>query len=103
LTQYQLIPYKRSTELIEDLFNHHLSQESLVTFDKDCYEKLEVIENNIRNAITSSSGAVYFDETGVYIDKKRNWLHVAPDETFTNTNQKRSRCKLECRNCVIAV
>jgi hypothetical protein len=47
LIQDQLLPYKRSTKLIEDLFNHQLSQGSLTTFNKYCYEKLEVIENNI--------------------------------------------------------
>lgn len=47
LTQDQLLPYKRSTKLIEDLFNHHLSRGSLTTFNKYCYEKLKVIENNI--------------------------------------------------------
>ena len=44
LTQYQLIPYKRSAELIEDLFNHHLSQESLVTFNQNCHDKLQQIQ-----------------------------------------------------------
>lgn len=83
LTQYQLIPYKRSSELIEDLFNHHLSQESIVTFNQDCHDKLEPITSNIRNSITASTGAVHFDETGMYVDKKRQWLHVASNENLT--------------------
>lgn len=83
LTQYQLIPYKRSAELIEDLFNHHLSQGSIVTFNQSCHDELEAITNNIRNSITSSTGAVHFDETGMYIDKKRQWLHVASNQNLT--------------------
>ncbi|SHH23547.1 Transposase [Clostridium grantii DSM 8605] len=77
LTQYQLIPYKRSAELIKDLFNHHISQGSIVTFNENCYKRLAPIENNIRNTITSSEGAVHFDETGLQINKKLHWLHVA--------------------------
>lgn len=83
LTQYQLIPYKRSAELIEDLFNHHISQGSLVTFNQNCHDKLEPIEDNIKNSIISSVGAIHFDETGIYVEKKRKWLHVSSNENFT--------------------
>ncbi len=93
LTQYQLIPYKRGTELIEDLFNHHLSQGSMVTFNQGCHDNLEAITNKIRNSLTSSKGAVHFDETGMYVDKKRQWLHVASNEhlTYYECHQKRGK------------
>lgn len=93
LTQYQLIPYKRTTELIEDLFNHHLSQGSMVTFNQSCHDNLESITNKIRNSLTSYKGAVHFDETGIYIDKKRQWLHVASNEnlTYYECHEKRGK------------
>lgn len=93
LTQYQLIPYKRGTELIEDLFNHHLSQGSMVTFNQNCHDNLEGITNKIRNSLTSSTGAVHFDETGMYVDKKRQWIHIASNEnlTYYECHQKRGK------------
>lgn len=93
LTQYQLIPYKRSAGLIEDLFNHHLSQGSIVTFNENCHEKLQSIEDNIKNSIISSTGAVHFDETGMYVEKKRKWLHVASNEnlTYYECHEKRGK------------
>ena len=93
LTQYQLIPYKRSAELIEDLFNHHLSQGSIVTFNQSCHDNLEAITNKIRNSLTSFTGAVHFDETGIYINKKRQWLHVASNEnlTYYECHEKRGK------------
>lgn len=93
LTQYQLIPYKRSAELIEDLFNHHISQGSIVTFNENCYKRLAPIENNIRNTITSSEGTVHFDETGLQINKKLHWLHVASNENFTYYEAHKKRGK----------
>ncbi len=93
LTQYQLIPYKRSAELIKDLFNHHLSQGSIVAFNKSCHERLESIEQNIKNAITSSQGAVHFDETGIRIDKKLHWLHVSSNENLTYYEAHKKRGK----------
>jgi transposase len=93
LTHYQLIPYKRSAELIKDLFNHNLSQGSIVSFNQNCHKRLAPIEDSIRNNITSSLGAVHFDETGIYIDKKRKWLHVASNErlTYYEAHEKRGK------------
>lgn len=94
LTQYQLIPYKRSAELIADLFNIKLSQGSIVTFNEKCHERLEPVENNIKDCIANSIKAVHFDETGVYIDKKLKWLHVASNEEYTYYKAHEKRGKI---------
>lgn len=83
LTQYQLIPYKRGTELINDMFGIKLSQGTMVNFNKRCHDDLKPIEDNIKASITNHTGAVHFDETGIYIDKKRQWLHVASNDKYT--------------------
>jgi transposase len=44
LNQYQLIPFKRGTDLISDMFNINLSQGTMVNFNNNCYEKLEPVE-----------------------------------------------------------
>lgn len=71
LTQYQLIPYKRGSELISDMFDIDLSQGTMVNFNDYCHENLKTVEDNIRNSIINSQRAVHFDETGISIDKKR--------------------------------
>lgn len=93
LTQYQLIPFKRGTELISDMFNIKLSQGTMVNFNNTCHEKLKSIEENIKSAITNSQGAVHYDETGIYIDKKRQWLHVASNNKYTyyEAHEKRGK------------
>lgn len=94
LTQYQLIPYKRSAELIEDLFNIKLSQGSIVTFNEKCHERLESVENSIKDCLANSTKAAHFDQTGVYIDKKRKWLHVASNEEYTYYKSHGKRDKI---------
>ena len=93
LNQYQLIPFKRGTELISDMFNISLSQGTMVNFNNNCHEKLEPVEENIKNVITSCQGAVHYDETGIYIDKKRQWLHVASNDKYTyyEAHEKRGK------------
>lgn len=83
LTNYQLIPYKRGSELIKDIFNINLTQGSMVNFNKKCHKKLELIENDIKCAISGHTGAVHFDETGIYVEKRRDWLHVASTDKLT--------------------
>ena len=83
LTQYQLIPYKRGSELIADMFGISLSQGTMVNFNDNCHEALKFIEDNIKSFIKNYHGAVHFDETGIYIDKKRQWLHVASTDNYT--------------------
>lgn len=93
LSNYQLIPYKRASELIGDLFNIHLSQGTIVNFNKACHKKLEFIENDIKNAISNYDNAVHFDETGIYVEKKRKWLHVASTDklTYYEIHEKRGK------------
>ena len=93
LTQYQLIPYKRGSELIFDMFGINLSQGTMVNFNDYCHENLKGVENNIKNSIINSQGAVHFDETGISIDKKLQWLHVASNDRYTyyEAHQKRGK------------
>ncbi|OOM11957.1 IS66 family transposase [Clostridium saccharobutylicum] len=109
LTQYQLIPYKGCNELIEDLFGIGLSQGTIVNLNNKCHEELETIEANIKDSITNNLDAVHFDETGIYIDKKRQWLHVASNDNsillhscFFNINyfiyKFHSLCKMRNHN-----
>ena len=83
LNQYQFIPYDRQEECFENLFNHHISKGTLASINKTCYNSLESIENNIKEVLKNDDGAVHFDETGVFIDKKLNWLHVTSNDQFT--------------------
>jgi transposase len=82
LSQYQLLPYERTSELFADLFDHQLSQATLVNTNHACYEILEPVEEKIKQQVIDSP-VVCFDETGMGINGKREWLHVASTETLT--------------------
>jgi len=82
LSQYQLLPYERMSDLFSDLFNHQLSQATLINANKRCYEILEPVQEKIKEEIIASP-VVHFDETGLHIKGKREWLHVASTKTFT--------------------
>ena len=82
LNQYQLLPYERIRELFLDLFGTGLSAGTIVNANRTCYGALKPVEEMIKDKITAS-GVVHFDETGLYTEQKRWWLHVASTDALT--------------------
>ncbi|MCP4945243.1 MAG: IS66 family transposase, partial [Planctomycetaceae bacterium] len=82
LNQYQLLPYERTCQLVEDLFSHTISQGTLYNWNRECYDNLESTEEQIRQGILASSVA-HFDETGIRQQGKLHWLHTAGTERLT--------------------
>ncbi|MBT9149734.1 MAG: hypothetical protein DDT28_01169 [Dehalococcoidia bacterium] len=48
----------------------------MVNVNEDCYEILEPVEEEIKQQVIASPVA-HFDETGICINGKGEWLHVA--------------------------
>ena len=76
LSQYQLIPYDRLSELFADLFGHDISQATLVDANRLCYANLEQVEEAIKNNLIESD-VVSFDESGMRIEGLRQWIPLA--------------------------
>jgi transposase len=79
---YGLLSYERAAELFEDLFGVPLSGGTLVNIDRDIGERLEEVNERIKEQILDSP-IVHFDETGMRIEGKLHWLHVAGTEEAT--------------------
>jgi transposase len=82
LTNYQLIPLKRTTELMSDLFNVQISQGTVVRSGQEAYERLEEPEAIIKEEIKEGEVA-NFDESGMRVNGKTWWLHSASTQTST--------------------
>ena len=82
LNQYQLLPYDRTRELFLDLFGTGLSAGTIVNTNRVCSVALKPVEDMIKDKVIASP-VVHFDETGLYTEQKRWWLHVASTEDLT--------------------
>lgn len=82
LTTYQLLPLKRTTELVEDLLGVKISQGTIVSSGQEAYEKLEGTEGLTKDELVNSE-VVNFDETSTRVNGKTHWLHSAGTETAT--------------------
>ncbi len=90
IKNYGLLSYERAAELFEDLFSVPLSPGTLVNIDRNISERLEGVAERIKQNIIASS-IVHFDETGMRIEGKLHWLHVAGTNelTYYMPHQKR--------------
>ena len=88
----QLLPYQRTQEIFEDLFGHKLSQGTLNNTNSSCYELLEETEEKIKESL-SKTDIIHLDESGLYVNKKRQWLHVVGTQrlTYYKHHAKRGR------------
>ncbi|MEX2462554.1 MAG: IS66 family transposase [Paenibacillaceae bacterium] len=90
LNQYQLLPYDRIQELFHDVFGHELSPATCVSANEYLYDRLDTVEANIAERIRTSDVA-HFDETGMRVEGKRHWLHVASTHRYTHYSVHRKR------------
>jgi len=81
-SQYQLLPQKRITEAMSDLFGVTISEGTINKTIKKAYDRLEATEEAIKKAIQGSPVA-HGDETGMYIAGKRWWQHGFSTALFT--------------------
>jgi len=83
LVTYQLLPYARVCELLNELYSESLSPGTLVNMIGECYEQLAEPEKFIKEALTQAK-VLHCDETGLYVEGKRHWLHVASTPYLTH-------------------
>jgi transposase len=83
LIQQQLLPYERSSELIADLIGPRLSVGTLVELVARCARHLEPVEQWIKEQLRQAP-VLHQDETGLYVQGKRQWLHVSANTRLTH-------------------
>jgi transposase len=81
-SQYQMLPYKRLQEMFEDVFQIPLSQGTLNSILNRAHARLEGFSESAKTVVINSDVA-HFDESGMRVKNKLNWLHVASTPTVT--------------------
>ena len=96
LTVYQLLPSARIQELLSDLFGCSCSVGTLATAVADGAVALAKTETAIQRALQQAEVA-HFDETGLRVDGRQQWLHVACTDRLTHyrVDPKRGRAGME--------
>ena len=96
LSHYQLIPFNRLKQLTQDIFAATISQGTLMNMTKRFYELLAPTEASTKENRLSSN-YLHLDETGCYVNGKRQWLYVTSNKKFTHylVHEKRGSQAIE--------
>ena len=81
-TQYQLLPYGRTSEIFKDLFGHSLSSSFLVNNNQRCAVNLQPFVEDLKSMLLKQP-VLHADETGFYFNGQRNWLHTLSTDKYS--------------------
>jgi transposase len=90
LLQCQFLPEDRLVELMADLFGVKLAAATIARLSALCAQRFQGLVTVICQAVKTAA-VKHLDETGLRIDKKTQWLHVAVTEwlSFYRVSPKR--------------
>jgi transposase len=83
LNQYQFLPFERTCEALADLLGCHISPGTLHNILAECHANLESTEVMIKDYI-SAADVAQFDETGMRVEGRTNWIHSASTSRATH-------------------
>ena len=90
LTIQNLIPLRRASQIMRDLFGSSISEPTILAAVRSCAEALKSTNEQIKQGLIDSPVA-HFDETGLRINSGLDWLHSASNNwlTYYFTHEKR--------------
>ncbi len=83
LQQYQLLPYQRTSEAMSDLFGCRLSAGTVANIVRECAAGLVETELKIKRGLRRSP-IIHADETGLRVNKRLAYVHVASNARLTH-------------------
>jgi transposase len=83
LQQYQLLPYVRTSEAMRDLFGCRLSPGTVANIVRECSNALLETELKIKRSLRRSA-VIHADETGLRVNKRLAYVHVASNAKLTH-------------------
>jgi transposase len=79
---YQFIPLERTTELLADLYAQPVSEATIVHATQNVAAQVAPVNAVIKQQLIDADVA-HFDETGLRVEAKLHWVHVASTSTLT--------------------
>ena len=72
-----MIPLERVSDTFEEFYGQRLAEGPIVEFCQEADELVSPVVQAVQQDLTERAKGVHFDETGLRINGKLHWLHVA--------------------------
>src|SRR5262247_1110923 len=81
--QYQLIPLERTSEMFADLYGHPVGEGTLVAATQEMAAAVRPANAQVKTQLRTAEPVVHFDESGLRVTGKLQWLHSASTARLT--------------------
>ena len=81
--QYQFIPLERTSEMFADLYGHPVGEGTLVAATQEIAAAVRPANAQVKTQLRTAEPVVHFDESGLRVTGKLQWLHSASTERLT--------------------
>ena len=83
LNQKHFIPLERVNEFCEDVFHHSVGEGTIVEANAQVAETVEPVNERTKQYLIETEETVHFDESGLRVKGKLNWIHSASTQRVT--------------------
>jgi transposase len=97
LNQNHHIPLERSQEILEDLYGHSPCEATIIAACQETEKQVTPVHTAVKEHLIDTEGPVHCDETGLRVEGKLYWTHVASTEqvTYLEVHAKRGQQALD--------
>jgi transposase len=82
--QYQFIPLERTSEMFADLYGHPVGAGTMVAATQEMAAAVRPANEPVKGQLRAAEPVVHFDESGLRVAGKLQWLHSASTERLTS-------------------
>src|SRR5215468_10143877 len=82
--QYQFIPLERTSEMFADLYGHPVGEGTMVAVTQEMATAVRPANEQVQTQLRAAEPVVHFDESGLRVAGKLQWLHSASTERLTS-------------------
>jgi transposase len=82
--QYQFIPLERTSEIFADLYGHPVGEGTLVAATQEMAVAVVPANVQVKSQLRTAEPVVHFDESGLRVTGKLQWLHSASTARLTS-------------------
>src|SRR4029077_5720972 len=75
--QYQFIPLERTSEMFADLYGHPVGEGTMVAATQEMAAAVMPANAQVKDQLRTAEPVVHFDESGLRVAGKLQWLHSA--------------------------
>ena len=93
LNQNHHIPVERTRDILTDLYGHAPGAATIIAAGEEVAERVTPVNEAVKAYLVETEEALHSDETGMRVEGKLHWTHVASTEraTYLAVHSKRGR------------